>query len=199
MGTRRRRRVDAALLAAAVVLVGAAAFAAGVAARTERISRLWAGAAVGGDGAARVAEVIDYDFGSQRRHGIFRDVPGLDPADPVEVSSASAPDLVEVAGTAQQARVRIGDPDRTVSGRHRYRIAYRLPGVAPGGRLAWDAVGTAWPVGIAGAELHVAPPGGWRRPAACGAPPGPRTPAGSPSPSPATWWPRPTAWTPARG
>ena len=91
-------------------------------------------------------------------------MPGLDPAGPVEVSSASAPAQVEVTGTAQQARVRIGDPDRTVSGRHRYTIAYRLPGVAPGGRLAWDAVGTAWPVGIAGVELHVVAP--WRLEAA---------------------------------
>jgi Predicted membrane protein (DUF2207) len=145
MGIRRRRRVDAAVLAGAVLLVGAVAFAEGVAGQTERISRLGAGAAVGGDGAARITEVIDYDFGSQRRHGIFRDVPGLDPAGPVEVSSATAPDQVELTGTAQQARVRIGDPDRTVSGRHRYRVAYPLPGVAPGGRLAWDAVGTAWP------------------------------------------------------
>jgi Predicted membrane protein (DUF2207) len=160
METRRRRRVDAAVLAGAALLVGAVALAAGVAGQTERISRLWAGAEVGGDGAARVTEVIDYDFGSQRRHGIYRDVPGLDPAGPVEVSSVTAPDQVEVTGTAQQARVRIGDPDRTVSGRHRYRIAYVLPGVAPEGRLAWDAVGTAWPVEIAGTELHVVAP--WR-------------------------------------
>jgi Predicted membrane protein (DUF2207) len=160
MGIRRRRRVDAAVLAGAVLLVGAVALAAGVAGQTEPISRLWAGATVGGDGVARITEVIDYDFGGQRRHGIFRDVPGLDPAGPVEVSSATAPDQVEVTGTAQQARVRIGDPDRTVSGRHRYRVAYPLPGVAPGGRLAWDAVGTAWPVPIAGVELHVVAP--WR-------------------------------------
>jgi hypothetical protein len=158
METRRRRRVDAAALAGAAALVGAVALVAGVAGQTERISRLWAGAEVGDGGAARVVEVIDYDFGSQRRHGIFRDVPGLDPAGPVEVSSATAPDQVEVTGTAQQARVRIGDPERTVSGRHRYTIAYRLGGVAPGGRLAWDAVGTAWPVGIAGVELHVVAP-----------------------------------------
>jgi hypothetical protein len=160
METRTRRRVDAAVLAGAVVLTGAVGLVAGVAGQTERISRLWAGAEVGGGGAARVVEVIDYDFGSQRRHGIYRDVPGLDPAGPVEVSSATAPDQVEVTGTAQQARIRIGDPDRTVSGRHRYLIGYRLPGVAPGGRLAWDAVGTAWPVGIAGVELHVVAP--WR-------------------------------------
>ena len=158
MGTRRRRRIDAVLLAAAVLLVGVAAAAAAVAARTERIAGLWAGAQVAAGGAARIVEVIDYDFGSQPRHGIFRDVPGLDPADPVQVASPSAPAQVEVTGTAHQTRLRIGDPERTVTGRHRYTIAYRLAGVAPGGRLAWDAVGTSWPVGIAEAELHVAAP-----------------------------------------
>ena len=76
-------------------------------------------------------------------------MPGLDPADPVQVASPSAPAQVEVTGTAHQTRLRIGDPERTVTGRHRYTIAYRLAGVAPGGRLAWDAVGTSWPVGIA--------------------------------------------------
>jgi Predicted membrane protein (DUF2207) len=171
METRRRRRVDAAVLTGAALLVGAVALAAGVAGQTERISRLWAGAAVGGDGAARVTEVIDYDFGSQRRHGIYRDVPGLDPAGPVEVSSATAPDQVEVTGTAQQARVRIGDPDRTVSGRHRYRIAYVLPGVAP-----WRLEGARCVRGAAGSV----------------------DPARSPSPSPATWWRPSTAWTTAR-
>jgi Predicted membrane protein (DUF2207) len=160
MGTKRRRRVDAVLLAAAVVLVGVVAFAGALVAAGERVTGMWAGAQVGGDGDARVVEVIDYDFGSRRRHGIFRDVPGLDPADPVQVSSPGAPDQVEVSGTAQQVRLRIGDPDRTVSGRQRYTIAYPLAGVAPGGRLAWDAVGTSWTVGIAGVELHVVAP--WR-------------------------------------
>jgi hypothetical protein len=43
MGTRRRRRLDAALLAAAVAGVAVAALAGGLAARTERVGRLWAG------------------------------------------------------------------------------------------------------------------------------------------------------------
>jgi hypothetical protein len=160
MGIRRRRRIGAVALAGAVVLAGVAALVGAVAAEPERVTRLWAGAAVGGDGSARIVEVIDYDFGSRRRHGIFRDVPGLDPAGPVQVASASAPTQVQVTATAGQARLRIGDPARTVSGRHRYRIGYRLAGVAPAGRLAWDAVGTSWQVGIAGAELHVVAP--WR-------------------------------------
>ena len=42
---------------------------------------------------------------------------------------------------------------RIVTDTHRYTIGYRLPGVAPGGALAWDAVGTSWTVGIAATEL----------------------------------------------
>ena len=159
MGTRRRRRIDAVLLAGVVLLVGVLAGVAAVAGRTERVAGLWASARVAGDGAARIVEVIDYDFGSRQRHGIYRDVPGLDPADPVQVSSPTAPAQVEATGTAQQTRLRIGDPERTVTGRHRYTIGYRLGGVGgPDQRLAWDAVGTSWPVGIARAELHLAAP-----------------------------------------
>jgi hypothetical protein len=158
METRLRRGTDTILLGLAGVLAGAAAFAGAMVADAERITRLWAGAQVAESGAAGVVEVIDYDFGGRRRHGILRDVPGLDPADPVEVSSATAPDQVEVTGTAHQTRLRIGDPARTIGGRHRYRIAYHLPGVANGGRLAWDAVGTSWPVATGGVELHVVAP-----------------------------------------
>ena len=157
-GTRRRRRIDLVLLAAAALLAGVAAAIGALAADSERITGLWAGAEVGAGGGAGIVEAIDYEFGSRRRHGILRDIPGLAPDDPVQVSSASAPAQVEASGTALQTRLRIGDPARTVSGRHRYTISYRLDGVAPDGRLAWDAVGTSWLVGIAAIELHVVAP-----------------------------------------
>jgi hypothetical protein len=158
MRSRRRRRVDMGVLAGVVVLAGLAAVAGVVAAEPERVARLWAGAEVGRGGAAQITEVIDYDFASRQRHGIYRDIPGLDPADPVQVHSDTAPDQVQVTGTAHQTRLRIGDPGRTVSGRHRYTIGYPLAGVAPGGRLAWDAVGTSWTVPIGQIELHVVAP-----------------------------------------
>ena len=66
MGTRRRRSIDAVLLGLAVALVGGAAVAGAVAAASERITGLWAGAQVAAGGAARIVEVIDYDFGSRR-------------------------------------------------------------------------------------------------------------------------------------
>jgi Predicted membrane protein (DUF2207) len=113
---------------------------------------------IGRDGDARIVEAIDWDFGPTAHHGIFRDVPGLRPDAPVGVSSATAPADVALSGSSLQTRIRIGDPDRTVRGRHRYVIRYPLGGVAPDGRLAWDAVGTSWPVSVNRVEIHAAAP-----------------------------------------
>jgi hypothetical protein len=158
MRTGQRRRIDAVLLAVAVLVVGGAAAAGAALGDGERITAMWAGAEVGADGHARIVEAIDWDFGPTAHHGIFRDVPGLEPDAPVSVASATAPADVHLSGSSQQTRIRIGDPDRTINGRHRYLIAYPLGGVAPGGRLAWDAVGTSWPVSITDVEVHVVAP-----------------------------------------
>ena len=153
-----RRRLNAVLLLIGVLLVGGVAAIAAVAGDSERVAGLWAGAVIGSDGRAGVVEVIDYDFGIQQRHGIFRDVPGLSPDAQVAVLSATAPSDVTLEDLGGAVRIRIGDPSRTITGRHRYKIAYPLDGVAPEGRLAWDAVGTRWPVGVGNVEVHVAAP-----------------------------------------
>jgi Predicted membrane protein (DUF2207) len=158
MGIRARRRLDLLLLALAGLVAAAAALIGAAGGDSERVIGLWAGAEVGAGGGARVAEVIDYDFGIQRRHGIFRDVPGLSPEARVSVSSPTAPDQVELIGMGSQTRIRVGDPSRTVGGRHRYTIRYPLAGVAPGGRLAWDAVGTGWQVRLGDVRVHVVAP-----------------------------------------
>ncbi len=119
---------------------------------------MWVGAEVGEDGSARIIEVMDYDFGSRARHGIFRDVPGLSPDARVVVSSPTAPDDVLVTGTAYDSRIRVGDPNRTVRGRHRYTIEYPLAAVAPSGGLSWNAVGSSWTVPIERAQIHVVAP-----------------------------------------
>jgi hypothetical protein len=155
MRIRSHRRIDVVLLALAVpLLVGAVAAISVAATDTERITSMWAAAMVDSDGNAGITEVTDYDFGTQHRHGIIRDIPGLFSGAPVEVRSTTAPDDVMISGS----RIRIGDPSRTVTGRHRYTITYGLDRVAPGGRLAWDAVGTEWHVGINNIEIHVVAP-----------------------------------------
>jgi hypothetical protein len=61
-------------------------------------------------------------------HGIFRDLPGLRTSALIEVSSPDAPDAFAVS-TAGTPRIRIGDPDRTVSGLQRYVLTYTVDGV----------------------------------------------------------------------
>jgi Predicted membrane protein (DUF2207) len=166
--TSRRRRTDAALLAGGSLLVGGAALLGALAGDPERVTRYWAAAEVGDDGSARVVEVIDYSFGgfASDRHGIFRWIPGLSPAADVTVES-DAPDAVEATEETRQAmdgtpvggaNFRIGDPDTTVSGRHRYRIGYELPDVRRGDTVDWEAVGAAWEVGMDEVEVHLVMP-----------------------------------------
>src|SRR3954453_13925809 len=166
-GAHRRRRRDAGLLllvgpvAALLVLVATAVaiatYVAAWLAHGEHVSQLWVGATIGEDGSAQVVEVVDYDFGPHDRHGIFRDVPNLRRSAPVQVHSPDAPDDVSVT-TATTPRISIGNPARTGTGLHRYVLSYTLGGVAPRGRLAWDAVGTGWEVPIERIQVHVTAP-----------------------------------------
>jgi uncharacterized membrane protein YgcG len=125
------------------------------------------------DGSMLVVERIAYDFGSQQRHGIFRDLrvrftydDRYDRVYPVEVlsveGSPGTPDQYEVSEEDALLRIRIGDPDRTISGRHRYRITYRVEGALNGfadhDELYWNAIGHEWPVPTEDAEVRVASP-----------------------------------------
>jgi hypothetical protein len=163
MRTNSRRRLDTALVAGGSLAIGAVALVGAVVGDTESVERLWATAEVSDNGSAQVTEVIDYNFGSfNNKHGIFRVVPDVSPDAPITVDSPDAPDAIQVTPETTNgragARIRIGDPGVTVSGRHRYRIEYPLPGVARGTTLDWEAVGTAWEVGIDEAEIHVVAP-----------------------------------------
>src|SRR5512145_2479935 len=107
-------------MAGGSLAVGVVALIGGVAGNTERVTRYWTAAELNADGSARVTEVIDYEFGAvaQDRHGIFRWVPGLDPAAAIEVSSPDAPDDVSVTSESHPrtdgtpvsgVNIRIGD------------------------------------------------------------------------------------------
>jgi uncharacterized membrane protein len=112
------------------------------------------------NGDLTITEQIEYDFGSEERHGIFRDIPTTlryddehDRRYPLEVlsvaTSEGTPDDYEVEGVeGGRTRIRIGDEDRTISGRHTYRIVYRVEGALNGfpthDELYWNAIGTDW-------------------------------------------------------
>lgn len=136
-----------ALLAAAIAFVGGSVF------NKEKITSYWTTVELDGK-QALVTESIDYDFGTASRRGIIRKVPGLDQQDRISVVSDSAPTETLVTGR-QTTNVRIGDPDTTITGTHRYLIEYPLETLVSGKRFSWNAVGYQWEVGIEAAEIHI--------------------------------------------
>lgn len=162
--TRRRRRatLGAKVFAGVLIAILVGALLYFFALRDERIRSFDVEVAVQPDGSALVRELIEYDFGSADRHGLRRTFPGYRIDDgyaeqsitDVTVESRTAPDDVEVLGD----ELRIGDPDVEISGRHTYRLEYRLPDAMQGKRLALDVIGTAWEVPIDEADVTVRAP-----------------------------------------
>jgi len=126
-------------------------------------------------GSILVRETIDYDFGVLYRHGIFRDVPvrvdyppkahhdRVYPFDVLGVDTdAGTPGQYVLEDVDGQRRIRIGDPDRTITRAHRYVIEYRvervLNGFARHDELVWNAVGAQWYVPIEGVTVTVEAP-----------------------------------------
>ncbi len=138
--------------------VGVAAIIGAVAGDTERITGYWVGGRLLDDGTLEVTEVIDFDFGATARHGIDRDVPGLGTDAPVEVDSPTAPDSFRLIDLGRETRIRVGDPNTTITGRHRYTIRYPLTTVSAPEPLFWNAIGTEWDVSISGTEIHLVLP-----------------------------------------
>ncbi len=163
-------------LAAAVALVGWLLLVAGGPAHAdvgERITSYDVTLTVNADGSLVVLEAIGYDFGANERHGILRTIPTRVPYDDdndrvydlsevAVLSPSGAPDDVERSTTGGTTTLRIGDPDRTVSGRQDYRITYTVSGALNAfpdhAELYWNAIGAQWDVPIGSASVAVVTP-----------------------------------------
>lgn len=126
------------------------------------------------DGTIAAHEALDVDFRGLSKHGIFRDLFYLFDYDgdynrQYDIRLA---DVTDAGGRRQQVqtttegatrRFRIGDPNRTISGKQTYRIAYGIGGALNGfpdhDELYWNASGN-WPVQVASARVVVTAPGG---------------------------------------
>ncbi len=167
----RRTALAIAAVAASVVGVGVGAAPAWAAAG-ESIDSYEVAAALSSDGLLRVTERIDYDFGRNQRHGIYRTIPvryyydetyeRVLRVDDILVSS-DAPDDLKISNEGDNLILRIGDEDRTVSGRHTYTISYSVRGAANAFpdhvELSWNVIGSDWGVPIQGAVAQFTMPG----------------------------------------
>lgn len=136
------------------------------------IERLDVRIEIGLDGTLEAVEALDVDFRGLERHGIFRDIPFLLTFDAtrnrqydIDLHEVTAADgrrhEVDVTREGSLRRFRIGDPDRTITGRETYRIAYRVGGALNGfpdhDELYWNATGV-WPVRTERAAVTVRAP-----------------------------------------
>ena len=97
-----------------------------------------------GDDGLRIREVVDQDFGTTDRHGYERIIPN-DFGVPTDVRPArpTLPTPSPSTNEGVETRIRIGDPDRTISGQHRYVLTYTLPDAQPRQRpAAWTSSAT---------------------------------------------------------
>ena len=117
-------------------------------------------------GSLLVHERIVYDFGDAAHHGIYRDITdrfnadqvksGYDRVTPIDVisvkASAGTPAQYSTSEDGDTFRIKIGDPDRTITGEHTYDITFRVRGAynafADHDELVWNAVATGWSVPI---------------------------------------------------
>jgi len=125
------------------------------------------------DGVVAAVEDIRVDFGSQEKHGIFRDMPAEYAYDEdsnrqiailgIRVDDGSTPVPFETTTGGPNIRIKIGDPDKTVTGEQRYRISYTISGglnpFPDHDQLYWNVTGHEWPVDIERASATVVAPG----------------------------------------
>jgi len=121
------------------------------------------------DGTIVVEENIEYDFGSALRHGIYRDIPyryssGLTKysvrLDVEDVTNfRDEPFMYEVSKSGGWVNIRIGDPDRKITGTHNYRIKYTVEGgigfFQNHDELYWNVTGDEWRVPIISSGTNV--------------------------------------------
>jgi hypothetical protein len=123
-------------------------------------------------GVVHATESISVDFGALQRHGIFRDVPVQYPFDPqhlrvitlssISVDDGSKPIPFETSSLGTNERIKIGDPNKLVSGQQHYRISYTVAGAlnpfVDHDELYWNVTGNQWPVTIEHASAAVTVP-----------------------------------------
>src|SRR6266511_2866975 len=174
------------VLATALILAGVATPAA--AAPGESIASYDTRIQVSADGRMRIIETIVYDFGANSRHGLIRRIPAtfrydrthdrVYPIDEVGVTMDGSTVPVERSAGGGYQVLKIGDPGRTVNGKHTYAIGYTVRGglnsFADHEELYWNVIGGEWDVPIEAGRAEITGPAPVQRVACFAGPVGSR-------------------------
>lgn len=122
-------------------------------------------------GKVDVKENISVDFNDLEKHGIYRDIPlvydqsGKKIYTKINVQKVERNDKNEkydLSNNGNNLRIRVGDPDVTISGSQKYLIKYEAIGVISSYKdfdeLYWNATGNEWETDIKSATTTITLP-----------------------------------------
>lgn len=136
-------------------------------AASERIDYFHADLKVTKEAAVEVVEIIEYDFGVGLKHGIIREIPyvyenkeGKKFVIELKVESVTnevgSPWKYQTSKSGENLKIKIGDPDKLISGKHTYRLTYTARGVityfSAHDEIFWNVTGNQWSVPIIRAD-----------------------------------------------
>lgn len=139
--------------------------------QSEFINSFNAIISVNTDNSINVTEVIEYDSGSQEKHGIYRDIyPYSSSGKRINISNIAVTDEKDIPYPWQTyregkyIRIRIGDPDLTFQGKKIYKIQYHANRAVSHfdsyDEIYWNTTGNNWPFSINSATAMVELPSG---------------------------------------
>ena len=120
----------------------------------EKIKSFEVEANLNKDASYLVREKIIYDFGSNHRHGIFRVIPtkGIRITKVRVFDEQNKPYKFQTKEKRQLLEIKIGDPDKLITGVHVYNIEYKVEkGILffeDHDELYWNVTGNQWKVPI---------------------------------------------------
>ena len=141
-------------------------------AQNEKINKFNVEITINSDSSIIVTEKIAYDFGTQNRHGIYRDIPyryetekgiyKLDFRVQNVVDETGSKYRYETSTKGDYISIKIGDPNVYVTGENIYIITYEVGGALnyfdEHDELYWNATGNEWAVNIYNASIKISLP-----------------------------------------
>ncbi len=127
---------------------------------------------INSDSSIVITETITYDFGSDEKHGIFRDIYykyklsggnfKLRLSDISVTDENNRPYIFSVSDQGKFRRIKIGDPDKTYSGVKIYKIKYTVNRAinffSDHSELYWNVTGSDWQLPIKQVKAEVSLP-----------------------------------------
>ena len=139
---------------------------------TEVINNYNVNIVIDKDASISVTETIEYDFGQNSKHGIFRNIPYKYKArggnykleiDEVDVTDENGLSYIfEISNSSNDKVIKIGDANKYITGVKTYVISYQVDKAFNYfdnfDEIYWNAIGTEWSVPILKGEVSVVLP-----------------------------------------